>query len=315
MTLLSMPFPWIIQDVLVLCTTLFVLIHAAKQSNDPKRTLLEFFAFTFCYAAVYENGATIAGLYDYGRSILMLGLVPFSVPALEFLVLYAALVLLDKFRVPTWIKPLIAGFWGFLQDLSLDPLATSQVFPSEGRTVGRWSWISLGSGDAHIHAVPVYNFPGWILILSIGCAFILLGRFLYAKSGRKPLVGLVYPFLGALAGLLVLVLPTSQFLLWLAPFFGKGSVGEWIMLGVLVAVSLGFVLAVWRKGAKAPLSLKEDWPAILVPSLFHASDLAFALIGGYFAILPLLAAASAIHVLLIVAFWRRSRRAVVPKPA
>jgi hypothetical protein len=301
----DMPLVWVVQDLFVLVATLFVLMHAQGREARRGQSLLEFFAFCFCYAAVYENGAAEAGLYGYGRSILMLGIVPFSVPALEFIVLYSALVMLDKMEIPTWCKPLVVGFWGMLQDFTLDPLALSQRCQSEGREIGRWTWF-IAPGDANIANAPVYNFPGWFLILGIGSAALLLGRWWFRRSGYRAWVGVAYPFLAALGGLVVLVLPSSQFLLWLAPFFQKGSSGEWIMLGFYFALAAAVLLFAWRGRMKERLSFSADWPVFVIPALFHLSDLAFTLIGGYGGILWIEIVFGAFHCALAALVWRLS---------
>jgi hypothetical protein len=311
MRILDMPLVWVIQDLVILLATVFTLRHAQKREEKPGQVLLEFFCFCFCYAAIYENGAAMSGLYTYGTSILMVGIVPLSVPALEFLVLYSALLMLEKMKVPTWCKPFVVGFWGMLQDFTLDPLAVRQVYESEGARVGRWTW-NLGPNDANIGQVPVFNFPGWVLILGIGSAALLAGRWWYKRSGYRPWIGIAYPFLAALAGLIVLVLPSSQFLLWLAPFFAKGSVGEWIMLAFNFALALAVLAFAWRGRMRGALSFRGDWPVFVLPALFHAMDLCFVLVGGFFELLWIEVAFGLFHLGLIALIWSRRRMAFRP---
>jgi hypothetical protein len=238
----------------------------------------------------------------------MVGLVPLSVPLIEFLVLYAALRMLGKMRIPAWCKPIVVGFWGMLQDLSIDPLAVRQVFQSEGRSIGRWSWISLAPGDANIADVPVYNFPGWILILGLGSAAFLAGRWWWRRSGYRAWIGYAYPFLAVLAALLVLILPSSQFLLWLAPAFAKGGAGEWIMLGFWFLLPASVLAFGWRGRMSARLSLREDWPVFLIPAIFHFSDLVFSLAGGFGEILWIELLAAGLHLGLLALIWQRGRK-------
>lgn len=301
----GIPVAWLVQDLVVLVATVFVLRFAMRREARPGQTLLEFFAFCFLYAGLFENGAVLAGFYGYGRSLLMFGYVPFAVPALEFIVLYGALLMLEKLQVPTWTKPFLVGFWGMLQDFTLDPLAGRQVYLSEGRAIGRWTWF-LREGDANLFGIPVFNFPGWVLILGLGSACLLLGRWWFERSGYRPWVGVAYPFLCLFGALVPLVLPTSQFILWLAPFFTKGSVGEWIMLGVHVVVPLALLAFVWRGRMKAAFTLRDDWPVLVLPALFHGMDLAFAVGGGHFELLGLELAVTAFHVGLVAFIWTRA---------
>lgn len=306
---LGYPAEWLLLDAVALAATVFVLRHAMRREARPGQALLEFFAFCFLYAGVYENGAVLAGMYDYGRSLLMLGKVPFSVPALEFVVLYTALVTLERMAVPTWAKPFLVGSWGLLQDFTLDPLAVRQVYESEGHAVGRWTW-ALSPGDANIFHVPVFNFPGWTLILGLGSAALLLGRWWHARSGYRASVGVAYPFLAMLGALVVLVLPSSRTFLWLAPFFAQGSVGEWIMLGVHLAVPAALLAFAWRGRMTGALTLRADWPVFVVPALFHGLDLAFALIGGHFEVLWLQALVTSVHVGLVALIWASGRATI-----
>lgn len=272
MNILELPWVWVVQDAVVLAATAAMLVLEQRREAFPGQRFLELVAFCFFFAAVFENGAVLGGLYGYGRSLVMVGAVPLSVPALEFLVVLCALRLLERMRLPAWSRPFLVGFLGLLQDFTLDPLAVRQVFPSEGRLIGRWTWF-LGAGDANILRVPVYNFPGWVVILGLGSAALLLGRGWYQRSGRRPWVGVVAPFAGVLGALVVLVSPLSQLVLWLGPAFGKGGVTEWVMLGAHFAFPLGVLAVLWRGRMVSALSWREDWPALAFPALFHALDL------------------------------------------
>ena len=302
MKLLELPLIWVTQDLVVLVATGVLLWFEQRREQFRGQRLLELLAFCFLYAAVFENGAVLAGRYDYGRSLLMIGAVPFSVPALEFTVLIASLRLAEKMRLPPWARPWLVGFFGMLQDFSLDPLAVRQVFSSEGRSIGRWTWF-YGEGHANLFRVPPYNFVGWVFILGIGAAFLLLGRLWYERSGRRAWVGVLGPFVMALASLVALVLPTSAFGMWLGPFFTQGSAAEWVMLGVHFVLPLVLLGGVWRGRMLAALDLREDWPVVVVPALFHAMDLAFALAGGFFEVVPLQLAVTALHVGIVALVW------------
>lgn len=302
MKLLELPMTWVVQDVVVLVATGVLLWFEQRREQFRGQRLLELLAFCFFYASVFENGAVLAGRYDYGRSLFMMGAVPFSVPALEFTVLVAALRLAEKMSLPTWAKPWLVGWFGMLQDFTLDPLAVRQVFASEGRSLGRWTWF-YGEGHANLFAVPPYNFVGWVFILGIGAAALLVGRWWYERSGRRAWVGVAGPFLLALASLGVLVLPTTAFFMWLGPFMTQGSRAEWVMLALHLAAPVVLLAAVWRGRMEAPLRFAEDWPVVVVPALFHALDLGFALGGGFFEIVPLQLAVTALHLGVVALAW------------
>lgn len=271
---------WIIEDILVYIAGAAVLLFIVKREERPGPFILEMLSFCFLYAAVYENFATLMGWYGYGRSLLMIFNVPFSVPLVEYLVVYSALRILDREGIPFWTKPWIVGLAGMLFDFTLDPVAMKQVFSTAEGAIGRWTWFP-GMGDVQIFGEPVYNYTGWILLCGLFAASILAGRAWYRRSGYRSSVGVAYPILCSLGALLVLVSPLSQFLIWLAPFFGKGSVGEWIMLGANAAAGLYFFICYvppTRRSSRAP---GLETPALLVLVAGPLLNLAICLASGY----------------------------------
>jgi hypothetical protein len=305
------PIPWLLADLLTLAVTVLVIIFVIKKSKHPVAILLESLAFVLLYASVYENFAVVQGWYVYGHALMMVGDVPLSVPLLEVDVLITVLWLLEKMEIPTWCKPFIAGLFGTLQDFSLDPYTVRQIFTVNGLTSGRWSWL-LPEGAVNIFGVPVYNFSGWTLIMLYAAIFILIGRWWYRRSGYKPVVGYIYPFLMIFLALLAMVSPVSQFLLWLAPFFSKGSHAEWIMLGFHLVFPIFLLLFFWRGRMKRPVTLKEDLPVFAVIGLFHLSDLLFTLAGGYTEILWLVVLTSLVHWALLGWIYAAGRKAETP---
>ncbi len=293
-----MPIPWFLADILTILITLLVGIFIIRKSQHPTVALLECFAFVFLYASIYENFAVVQGWYIYGRSLLMIGDIPLSVPLLEMDVLITGLWLLEKMEIPAWCKPFIVGLFGMLQDLSLDPLTVKQVFTVDGFTSGRWTWI-LSHGVVNIYNVPVYNFSGWMLIMLYASAFFLLGRWWFRRSGYIPVVGYVYPFLATLLALLTMISPLSQFLLWLGPFFAKGSNAEWVMLAFHLVFPVVLLAVFWRGRMKAPITLKDDYLIFTVVILFHLSDVFFTIAGGFNSILWLVVLVSLTHFLLL----------------
>lgn len=289
---------WVIQDVLVLAAGIMTVIYIIKKEKHPEIFLLEMFCFVLLYAAVYENFATLIGLYGFGRSVLMVGNVPLTVPLVEYLVIYATLRWLKHMEIPLWCKPFIVGFSGMLFDFTLDPLAIKQVFATNEAVIGRWSWFP-GPLDANIYGVTVYNFSGWMLILGYASLFLVLGRWLYSRSQYKPWVGFLYPVIGMLASLAILVSPVSNFLLWLGPFFAKGSFTEWIMLAVHLCVPVLLLLIFWRGRMKGELSIKKNYPVFIILCGFHLFDIIFTLIGGFWEIFWLELLFTGLHLLLV----------------
>jgi len=273
------PAPWLLADIMTLLISLVVIVFIVEKSKHPVPVLLEGFAFVILYASVFENFAVVNGWYIYGRSLLMIGDVPLSVPLIEMDVLLMGIWLLDKMDIPAWCKPFIVGLLGMLVDFSLDPVAVNQIFTANGLTSGRWTWL-IQPDMANIYKIPVYNFPGWMLIMLYSTTFVLLGRAWFKRSGYKPIVGYVYPFLAMILSLIAMVSPLSQFLLWLAPIGTKGSHAEWIMLAFHLVFPAVLLSVFWRGRMKAPVTLKDDYGVFAIFVLLPLSNILFAIAGG-----------------------------------
>ncbi len=288
------PIPWLLADLLTVLITLLVVVFVIRKSKHPQVVFLECFGFVFLYASFFENFAVVNQWYVYGRSLLMIGDVPLAVPLIEMDVLVLGLWMLERMRIPDWCKPFIVGLLGMLQDFSLDPVSINQVFTANGQTSGRWTWL-LPPGMANIYQIPVYNFPGWMLIMLYGSAYLLIGRWWFRRSGYKPIVGHVYPFAAILLALITMVSPLSQFLLWLGPLFAKGSNAEWVMLAFHLVFPTILLAVIWRGRMKNPLSLKSDFPVFAAPVVFHLADILFTISAGYYDILWLVLLSSFVH--------------------
>lgn len=271
---------WAIQDTLIILVTIVTVVFIVRQEQHPERLLLELFSFVFLYAAVYENFATMMGWYGYGRSLVMVLNVPLTIPVVEYLVVYSSLRLLGHMRLPSWSKPILVGFSGMLFDSTLDPLSVRQTVATSHGLIGRWSWY-IGPHDVNIFNVPVYNFSGWMLLCGYAAAAFLIGRYWFERSGHSRMVGYLYPPLAAIAALLVLMSPLSRFLLWLAPFYARGSAAEWAMLSFYLILSAAVLVFAWRGRMLSRFSIRNELPTFLVLGAFHLSDLLFVAIGGY----------------------------------
>jgi hypothetical protein len=306
------PFPldWLVQDVIALLLAVFVLVFIFRREKRPAAVLLEMFAFIFIYASIYENAAVVMGLYSYGHSLVMIGFVPASVPVIEAGVLITGLWFLEKTVLPKWTWPPIIGLFGMLQDFSLDPLAIRQVHPVGQVISGRWNWLIQPASVANIHNIPVFNFPGWMLIMLYAAICLLVGRWWYRKSGFNQLVGYLYPFITMFAALLLMISPLSQLLLWLGPLFQKGQPIEWLMLAVHLLVPAGLLVFLWRGKMTAQFS-KEDLPIFIFPTVLHLSDILFTILGGFTEILWIVLLASTVQSAFLWFAWANNRRAAV----
>jgi hypothetical protein len=315
----TIPVPWLVADIVTIVASIIVFAFLIKKSAHPVTVLLEGLGFILLYAGIFENFAVVQGWYIYGRSLVMFGDVPLSVPLIEMDVLLLALRMLDAMEMPQWSKPFVAGLMGMLQDLSLDPVAIRQIASPGGVLSGRWTWL-LPQGAVNVHGIPVYNWPGWMLIMLYAAAWISLGRFWHRKSGYSPVVGVIYPILASLLSLAVMVSPLSQLLLWLWPIGAKGGDFEWAMLAFHLALPTVLLAVLWRGRMRKPLTL-SDLPVFLVPTAFHVMDIVFAAAGRYTLVMPLVLASSAVHVGLLAVILARGMAvrgaagAAAPAPA
>lgn len=301
------PIPWLLQDLLAIVLGLLVLVFVVRLEKRPWLVILEAFAFVFVYASVYENAAVVMGLYSYGRSLVMIGSVPASVPIIEVCVLITGLWFLERTTVPPWAWPPVIGLFGMLQDFSLDPLAIRQVFAAGGTVSGRWNWLIDPGARANILGVPVFNFPGWMLIMLYASTCLLLGRWWFRRSGERALVGIVYPFLSMLGALLLMVSPLSRFLLWLWPVFRPGGSAEWVVLAADLLVPIALLAVLWRGRMCGPFA-RDDLPIFVVPIALHLSDLAFAIAGRFYGILWIVVVAGLAQTALLLFAWANNRR-------
>ncbi|NMC47742.1 MAG: hypothetical protein GYA52_13025 [Chloroflexi bacterium] len=303
------PFPsdWLIQDIFAILLTLFVLVFIIRREKHPAVVILEMAAFVFLYASIYENAAIVMGLYSYGRSLVMIGFVPASVPLIEACVLITGIWFLEKTRVPQWVWAPIIGLFGMMQDFSLDPLAIRQIHTVGEVTSGRWNWLINPASDANILRIPVFNFPGWMLIMLYATICLLIGRWWYKKSGFRPLVGYLYPMISMIASLLLMISPLSNFLLWMGPFFQKGQSIEWVMLAFHLLVPCVLLIFLWR-GKMTSRFTVNDLPIFIVPTALHLSDILFTVLGGYMEILWIVLLASVLQTAFLLFAWFNNRQ-------
>jgi hypothetical protein len=223
-------------------------------------------------------------------------------------VLITGIWFLEKTSVPKWAWAPIVGLFGMLQDFSLDPLAIRQIHIIGDVTSGRWNWLINPATEPNILGIPVFNFPGWMLIMLYGTICLLVGRWWYKKSGYRPLVGCIYPFIAMFAALLLMISPISQLLLWLAPFFEKGQPIEWVMLAFHLVVPTALLIFLWRGRMNTRFTV-ADLPIFIIPIALHLSDIIFTILGGFIEILWMVLLASAVQSALLVFAWLYNRRA------
>lgn len=305
---------WVIQDVLIYIVAAMLVFYIVKKEKQPISILMEMLCFTFLYASFYENWATVMGLYQYGRSIIMVFNVALSIPLFEYCVMYCALELMTRMQIPTWTKPILAGFFGVVADFSLDPVAVKQIYATLEGTIGRWVWY-VNPDQVQIYNEPVMNFTGWEVMIAVAAVFFMLGRRWHQSSNYSSVVGYVYPVVASLVSLVVLVgfYPLTAFFMWLAPFGTKGSASEWVALIAWMVISVLLLVVVWRGRMLSRISFKEDFPLFLFLGGFPFVHLFFCIFGGFWEILWLVGLSSVVMWVLLAAIYFAGKR--VPQRA
>jgi hypothetical protein len=108
----------------------------------------------------------------------------------------------------------------------------------------------------------------------------------------------------------ILVSPQTRFFLWMEPLILKGSVGEWIMLGVWAAVPVILLLAVWRGRMREAMPPKKNAPVYLMLVGLPMVNLLFTLIHGIFQVIWLEAACAAAQIAIVLSVHLRGRKAI-----
>ena len=303
---------WIIQDMIIYVLSIAVLFFIMKRDpeNAPYR-FMEIVLMVGLFGGIYENYAVEpAHFYSFGTSLIMLGNVPLSVPLVEAVMVVCALYIMDHMEISAWCKPFVVGFLVIVQDFSLDPLSVSQVAETSAGVSGRWQWLIVQPGDASLFGEPVFNFTGWMLIGAYSTIGLLLGRWWFERSGRKPWVGVLYPVAGITgAVVLMLLFPwASQFLLWAAPFYEQGSSAEWVMLAVNLLVPVGMLLFAWRGRMKKAIVPSETWLFFGYFLLLHVSDVVFMVIGQHWNTAGVVLGSFAVHLVVFGTIYAKGRQ-------
>jgi len=130
----------LVEDIIALALSLFVLVYIIKREKRPAIVILEAFCFVFLYASIYENAACVMGLYSYGRIISDDRLRAASVPLIEVCGHDHWTVVSRKNFITKVAWPPIVGLFGMLQ-----------IFHS-----------------IHWQFVRFFIWPGWIQVAGTG---------------------------------------------------------------------------------------------------------------------------------------------------
>ncbi|WP_062530750.1 carotenoid biosynthesis protein [Demequina rhizosphaerae] len=265
------PVSWFLFEVLSVVVFVATLIHATRRPAATRHvlTLLGFVIF----AATFENIGVWQHIYDYSTDrIMMIGNVPLSILFVEAVGVYCALWVAEHLRLPWWVAPFLAGLWGSIQDMTVDPSNVFDLHTIDGVASGQWNWTM--SYDGGFFGIPVFNFSGWFTMILYYCfAVALIQRLAEHKDIGWLRTG--GPLVAILPSLVVLVSPINLFLLYGWPLAAQGTlVAESTML--VVNLSVAAFLVVRYAKLDRPLDLKRDWIVFAVPVVLHLWDIGLA---------------------------------------
>lgn len=260
-----------------------------KKSDDKSRIFRIFELFGFIvYAGLFENIGVLGNVYDYSLDrLVMIGVVPLSILMFEAVIFYSALQFAEKMNFPKWAIPIVVGFLGVLQDLTIDPAAVFDLHMVNGVLEGRWNWTA--HYDDMLFGIPFFNFTGWFMLMFYYTTLILLGRTQYEKSGYKYGKGMAYVIISPLLGVILIVSPIIQFILFIYPIFPLllYRAAEIFMLSCITIISIATLIKYRKKSAIIDY---KHYPVIwIIPLVLQIFDIVLAfLLGIMIAYIPVL---------------------------
>ncbi|MHA1449724.1 MAG: hypothetical protein ACTSP4_09930 [Candidatus Hodarchaeales archaeon] len=282
---LSSPFSWVIVEILAIILFLFCMIDILKRNEKEKGIirLFELLGFVI-YAGLFENIGVLGNVYDYSLDRLMLiGVVPLSILMLEAVIFYSALRFAETMEFPKIAIPFVVAFLGVLQDLTIDPVAVYDLNLVNGVMEGRWNW-TLHYNDM-LFGIPFFNYTGWFMLMFYYTGLILIKRDLvkrwHDKNGEYFLeVGIGLTLAASFLGVLLIVSPLTQFILFLYPIFplfGNRS-AEILMLSCVMLITLIFLVK--YRNTSGSINYR-NYPLIwIIPAVLHLFDMMLAFFLG-----------------------------------
>ncbi len=275
---LSTPITWAIAEILAFIIFFYCVVDVLKVKDEKTRIFRVFELFGFIvYAGIFENIGVLGNTYNYSFDrLVMFGVVPLSILMFEAAIFYSALKFAEALKFPKWATPIVVGFLGVLQDLTIDPAAVFDLYIVNGVMEGRWNWTL--HYDGMLFGIPFFNFTGWFLLMFYYTTLILVGRKLFEKSGNKSSRGWAYVIISPLVGVLLIISPLTQFLLFLYPFFPLylNRTVEIVMLSLIAGISLATIFKFRKLKRSETFSYKENKVIWVVPVILHAFDIILA---------------------------------------
>ncbi|MHA1104655.1 MAG: carotenoid biosynthesis protein [Promethearchaeota archaeon] len=129
------------------------IIHALFDARENRVQRFLMLITLFAFGFLLEYNGVISGNYVYGSEpVMLLGIIPLSVTFAWVGIIYSAMIIGERLKLPLWQRILTTTLITLSLDWGMDPIAVE---------LGAWTWSFLG-GD--YFGIPGFNFIGWFFI-------------------------------------------------------------------------------------------------------------------------------------------------------
>ena len=130
-----------------------VIIHALFDARENRVQRLLMLITLFAYGFLLELNGVVSGNYIYHpEPVMLLGVIPLSVTFAWVGIIYSAMLIGERLKLPLWQRILTTTLITLSLDWGMDPIAVG---------LGAWTW-SYSGGD--YFGIPGFNFIGWFFI-------------------------------------------------------------------------------------------------------------------------------------------------------
>jgi len=145
-------------------------IHALIDGKNNRLQRILMLASLFVFGIFLEYLGIISGHHYYAVEVIMiLEVVPLSIPLAWVGIIYSAMIIGEKLDLTLWMRILTTTLIALSLDWGMDPIAVE---------LGLWTWVHGGN----FFGVPSFNFIGWFII---PIAYLLSYSLNWNKEGHK----------------------------------------------------------------------------------------------------------------------------------
>ncbi len=129
------------------------IIHALFDARENRVQRFLMLITLFAFGFLLEYNGVVSGNYVYGSEpVMLLGVIPLSVTFAWVGIIYSAMIIGERLKLPIWQRILTTTLITLSLDWGMDPIAVE---------LGAWTW-SFSGGD--YFGIPGFNFIGWFFI-------------------------------------------------------------------------------------------------------------------------------------------------------